>query len=158
VCVCVCARASACCGQLGLGGLDQVVRDPGALDLNATGVPHGVDERRRPKVLPDEQGGRRVPFELGRGVFDVFLADQPANLAVERIEQGDVSVILELHGANVSFGILRDEHEIQDADRAALDELAELRSDLAVELVAGEPDNDLLDQAERHLNASVFGV
>ena len=59
---------------------------------------------------------------------------------------------------DVAVGVLRDEDEIEDPDRAALDELAELRGDLAVELVAGEPDDDVLDRTDRHAFASTVDV
>ena len=57
---------------------------------------------------------------------------------------------------DVAVGVLGDEHEVEDPDRAALDQLAELRGDLAVELVAGEPDDDVLDRTDRHRGASTL--
>ena len=56
---------------------------------------------------------------------------------------------------DVAVGVLGDEDEVEDADRAALDQLAELGGDLAVELVAGEPDDDVLDRTDRHRDASL---
>ena len=93
-------------GQFGLGGFDQVVGDARALDEDSAGVAHRFDERRRPHVLPDQQGGRRVRFQFGGGVLDVLLADEPADLTVEGVEQGDVVVVLELDGLDVAVGVL----------------------------------------------------
>ena len=67
-------------------------------------------------------------------------------------------VLVELDRDDVAVGVLGDEHQVEEADRAALDQLGELGSDLAVELVAGEPDDDVLDRSDRHTPASAVLV
>ena len=55
---------------------------------------------------------------------------------------------LELESFDRAVGVLGDEDEVEHLDDVAVDEIAQCRSDLAVELVARELDDDVVDGPE----------
>ena len=62
----------------------------------------------------------------------------------------DESRVLDLHRCRVAVGVLGDEGEVQDPDRAGVDQLAKRGRDLARELVAGKADDGVLDGSGTH--------
>src|SRR5262249_29514670 len=107
-------------------------------------------ERLGPQVLPDEERGGRVRLEGVGGVLDVVVGDQTTDVAVDVSERRQHLVLVELDRDVVAVSVLGDEHQGEDADGAVLDPIAERGRDLAVELVAGKSDDEVLDGSNTH--------
>src|SRR4029079_13317929 len=55
----------------------------------------------------------------------------------------------------VALFVLGDDHEVEDADRAGVHELLDLREDRARELVPGKRDREVVDRCDAHSNLLV---
>ena len=131
-------------------GLDDLVRDPIEIEHDAAGIAHLLRDIACPHVLPHEQRGRRVQLELLAGRGQVFLVEESLHLDAGPLESGpDLGIqVVELERENLSVGVLADEREVDDPDRACVDEVRERRGDLAAELVARERDDQVVDWAD----------
>jgi hypothetical protein len=103
-------------------------------------------------VLDHEQGDRGAGLELVGEVFDVLLADEVVDLVDEGVV-GNEDVVVELaqlERRDGAVGVLGEEQEVDDTDRARLHEVGEGGGDLAVEPVVGEPDHEHFDGTQAH--------
>ena len=55
-----------------------------------------------------------------------------------------------LDGGDVALGVLGDEHEVDESDRVALDQVSQRRSDLSGEFVARKADDEIFDRSDVH--------
>src|SRR5436190_5982121 len=79
--------------SVGFGGFERVerrddslYRDAPAVHQQASRLADRHGDRRRPAVLPDEDGGRGVGIERSAGVLKIVLAEDPRRRACELVE------------------------------------------------------------------------
>ena len=122
---------------------------------------HRLSRTCRPRLLPHDHRGRGVRLDHFGGDDDV-VAQEAAHIAVEVGEPsqpggGGAVEGVELEQGDVAIPVLGDEHDVEQPDGVGLDQVGEGGSDLTVEAVAGELDDDVLDPPDRAHGCCLLG-
>jgi hypothetical protein len=107
-------------------------------------------------MLPDDQGRRAVGLEGLGGQLEILVAQHASRFTVDvgEPEREDVVQHVVLEHGGVPVGVLLDEGDVDDADDVVVDQLRHGGHDLALEPVAREPDDDVLDRSHADLATS----
>src|SRR5258705_67631 len=143
------------CASSAVGGVERR-RDgflwdvSGGDDLRAPS-PQRLRERGRPPVLEDEDCGGRPRVDDRFGVRQVAAVEQSRGSALEdgKVELAVVIEIAQLDGADRAVRVARDEHEVEDADQATVDEVDEDRESFTGHLVPGKLNDQIADRSHR---------
>ncbi len=107
--------------------------------------PDGRDQRARPAVFVDHQPRRAVRVDHRGGVVDVGLVEQARGGSLEDRQIG--AQILQLEPDDSAVRLLPDEHQVEHANDAAVDQLQEERQALAGRAAVRELDHREVDRA-----------
>jgi len=119
---------------------------------SATGIEDCLGQCARPGVFPHEQRCRRVGLKLRSDECDVVFIEQAFDLR-GNIKEGRrqfVRFAVKLNKGDVALGILDHEHEIDDRDDTKIDQPLDFRSNLALEVIAGKFNDEVLNRANCH--------
>ena len=98
-----------------------------------------------------QDAGRRARLDHGRRVGEVALVEQTRRRTLEdrEVELAVAVDVAQLERPHRAVGVAGDEHEVEDADQPAVDEVDEDREPFAGHLVAGELDDQVADRSQR---------
>ena len=138
-------------GDIGQRFIHHVMRDALEHHQPAVGVQHGLLGLLRPQVLDQQDPGGAVLGELLRNHIDVALRDHLAHAGLQRVEYRHVLGIelAQLPHGHLALS-LHDDDQVDDADDLLLDQIEDLRQDLAPEPIAGELQCDQIDGSVSH--------
>jgi hypothetical protein len=102
-------------------------------------------------VLEQDDAGEVSGCEPFGEIVDVLLGDQTIDVTDDVAQRREVVVVaLDLDDHRSSVVALGHEDDVDDPDRAAVDELLERRQYVSVELTSREPDHHELERRSRH--------
>ena len=131
-------------------GEQGLYRNAAERDQLAAGLAHRLRERRRPAVLEHDStaaaapGSRALPAS-SRSSSPSSPDDAPSNTAKSSLPSPSKSAIS--YRATVAVLVLADEHQVEDADQPAVDEVHEERRGLALGLAVRKLDDQVIDRA-----------
>ncbi len=83
-------------------------------------------------------------------MLDVFVAQQPARLALELHERRELVELVDLERMHGAVFVLGHEQQVEYANDLVVDQLRDSRRELAVEFVTGKGADQILDRTEGH--------
>jgi hypothetical protein len=98
-----------------------------------------------PHVLDHEQRDGRARLELLGEVLDVLVADEVVHLVDERVVRTEDVVVelVDLERGDGAVGVLGDEQQVDDADRARFDEVGEGGAISPLNPLSGNPTTNI---------------
>jgi hypothetical protein len=132
------------------GGDDGLGRDALIRDQLPAGSASGRRERCRPQVLEHDHAGDASGFHRRGEMDNVLLSEELGELGLERLERPEIIQVRDLDGVDRAVLVLLEDQDIDEPDRARLDECHEFIGRLSGEVAfaRGELDDDEVDRAE----------
>ena len=129
---------------------ERLDRNSSARDELTAGMADRGGKRHGPGVLPDQHAGCGSGIDRRRNRLDVVLAQQHRELRLEVAQRSGLAWVelRQFDHLERPVVVLVQDHEVEHADDAAVDEIAQGRRDLAVEPRSRKLDHDIVDGPE----------